>query len=169
MGKMTVYHGSYMTVKEPAIIKGRNTKDFGIGFYCTIIREQAERWAKRYDMPVVNVYTVRMNTRLKILEFKEMTEEWLDFIIDCRHGISHDYDIVIGAMAKYSVPSHWDIGKVYKRLILGISKEKNIGIVDALIAAYNSYVSEKIDDYNSSFFYDAPQNILNAFLYGKIE
>lgn len=115
------------------------------------------------------LYTVRMNTRLKILEFKEMTEEWLDFIIDCRHGISHDYDIVIGAMAKYSVPSHWDIGKVYKRLILGISKEKNIGIVDALIAAYNSYVSEKIDDYNSSFFYDAPQNILNAFLYGKIE
>lgn len=55
MGKMTVYHGSYMTVKEPAIIKGRNTKDFGIGFYCTIIREQAERWAKKYDMPVVNV------------------------------------------------------------------------------------------------------------------
>ena len=33
------------------------------------------------------------------MEFKEMTEEWLDFIIDCRHGIQHDYDIVIGAMA----------------------------------------------------------------------
>ena len=27
------------------------------------------------------------------------TEAWLDFIINCRHGISHDYDIVIGAMA----------------------------------------------------------------------
>lgn len=118
MGKMTVYHGSYMTMKEPATIKGGNTKDFGIGFYCTIIREQAERWAKRYDTPVVNIYTVRMNTRLKILEFKEMTEEWLDFIIDCRHGISHDYNIIIGAIAKYSVPSHWDIGKVYTRLIL---------------------------------------------------
>lgn len=34
MGKMTVYHGSYTTVKNPEIIKGRNTKDFGVGFYC---------------------------------------------------------------------------------------------------------------------------------------
>ncbi len=99
MGKMTVYHGSYMTIKHPSIIKGRNTKDFGPGFYCTVIREQAERWAKRYDTPTLNTYTVRMNNRLKILEFKEMSEEWLDFIIDCRHGVSHDYDIVIGAMA----------------------------------------------------------------------
>lgn len=73
------------------------------------------------------------------------------------------------ATAKYAVPSHWDIGKVYKRLILGISQEKGISIVDALFDAYNSFVSEKIDDYNSSFYYDAPQNILNAFLDGKIE
>lgn len=28
-----------------------------------------------------------------------MTEEWLDFIVACRSGKSHDYDIVIGAMA----------------------------------------------------------------------
>ena len=33
----------------------------------------------------------------------------------------------------------------------------------------HSFVSEKIDDYNSSFYYDAPQNILNAYLYGEIE
>lgn len=99
MGKMTVYHGSYTSVKNPRIIKGRNTKDFGTGFYCTIIREQAERWARRYDTTVVNTYTVRMNSSLKTLEFGEMTEEWLDFIIHCRHGIPHDYDIVIGAMA----------------------------------------------------------------------
>lgn len=71
--------------------------------------------------------------------------------------------------AKYAVPSHWDIGKVYKRLILGIAKEKQIDIIDALFAAYNSFLSDKIDDYNSSFYYDAPQNILNAFLEGKIE
>ena len=99
MGKMTVYHGSFTIVKQPQIIIGRNTKDFGAGFYCTVIREQAERWAKRYDTPVVNTYTVRLDTKLNILEFKEMTEEWLDFLIACRHGIAHKYDIVIGAMA----------------------------------------------------------------------
>lgn len=77
------------------------------------------------------------------------------------------FDNVVAA--KYAVPSHWDIGKVYKRLILGIAKEKEMDIVDALLTAYNSFVSDKIDDYNSSFYYDAPQNILNAFLDGKIE
>lgn len=71
--------------------------------------------------------------------------------------------------AKYSVPSHWDIGKVFKRLVLGIAKEKGIDVIDALLLAYNSFVSEKIEDFNSSFYYDAPQNILNAFLDGKIE
>lgn len=42
-------------------------------------------------------------------------------------------------------------------------------IVDALFATYNSFVSDKIDDYNSSFYYEAPQNILNAYIYGEIE
>ena len=36
---------------------------------------------------------------MKILTFEEMTEEWLDFIVDCRMGKSHDYDIVEGPMA----------------------------------------------------------------------
>lgn len=99
MGKITVYHGGYTTIQTPAIIIGRNTKDFGPGFYCTVIREQAERWAKRYNTPVVSSYTVRLHADLKILEFQTMTEEWLDFIINCRNGIPHDYDIVIGAMA----------------------------------------------------------------------
>ena len=99
MAMMTVYHGGYQPVDKPEIRKGRNTKDFGIGFYCTVIKEQAERWARRYDTKVVSIYDVRLNEKLNIKEFKEMTEEWLDFIIDCLSGKSHTYDIVIGAMA----------------------------------------------------------------------
>lgn len=108
MGKMTVYHGGSTIIKNPKVIKGKNTKDFGHGFYCTIIREQAERWAKRYDKPIVSIYTVRMNTQLNILEFKEMTDAWLDFIIDCRDGATHDYDIVIGAMANDQIYNYID-------------------------------------------------------------
>jgi len=73
------------------------------------------------------------------------------------------------AAAKYAVPSHWDIGKVYKRLILGIAKETDINIIDALFAAYHSFSSDKIEDFNSSFYYDSPQNILNSYLYDKLE
>lgn len=99
MGRMLIYHGSYAEVKEPKIIPGGNTKDFGAGFYCTIIREQAERWARRFDTPTVNVYSFLIDETLDILEFKTMTEEWLDFIADCRAGKAHNHDIVIGAMA----------------------------------------------------------------------
>ena len=99
MGMMTVYHGGYQAVEKPEIRKGRNTKDFGTGFYCTVIKEQAERWARRYDTKVVSIYDVRVKEKLNIKEFKDMAEEWLDFIIACRSGKSHTYDIVIGAMA----------------------------------------------------------------------
>ena len=99
MAKLTVYHGGYQPVKVPEIRIGRNTKDFGPGFYCTIIKEQAERWSRRYRTKIVSIYDVRLNSFLKIKEFKEMTDEWLDFIIACRSGKLHDYDLVIGAMA----------------------------------------------------------------------
>ena len=99
MGMMTVYHGGYQPVEKPEIRKGRNTKDFGTGFYCTIIKEQAERWARRYKTKIVSIYDVKAFSDLKVKEFKEMREEWLDFIISCRSGKEHDYDIVIGAMA----------------------------------------------------------------------
>ncbi len=99
MAKMTVYHGGYMPVEHPQIRIGKNTKDFGNGFYCTIIKEQAQRWAKRYNTRFVSVYEVRLNSNLRIKEFKDMTDEWLDFIIDCRSGKAHEYDVVIGAMA----------------------------------------------------------------------
>lgn len=99
MARMTVFHGGYTLIENPEIRKGHHTKDFGDGFYCTIIKEQAQRWARRYDSKIISVYEVRMNSELKIKEFNEMTDEWLDFIIDCRSGKSHAYDIVIGAMA----------------------------------------------------------------------
>ena len=103
MGKMLVYHGSYMEVSKPGIIRGRNTKDFGPGFYCTVIKEQAQRWARRFDKSTVNTYSLLIDEKLDVLEFQSMTEEWLDFIIACRSGIPHTHDIVIGAMANDQV------------------------------------------------------------------
>ena len=47
---------------------------------------------------------------------------------------------------QYAVPSYWDIGKVYKRLIKQVALEKKIDVVDAIIEAYHSFISDKIDD-----------------------
>ncbi len=99
MAKQIVYHGSYTTIKDPEIKTGKYTKDFGEGFYCTLLKEQAIKWANKYDSPVLNVYEYDENTSLNIKEFSILSEEWLDFVINCRNGVKHDYDIVIGAMA----------------------------------------------------------------------
>lgn len=97
--KMELYHGSYTIIASPKIMKGQFTKDFGEGFYCTELKKQAIKWAKRYETPVVNLYDYQANSSLNILFFNEMTDEWLDFIVACRSGQPHTYDIVIGAMA----------------------------------------------------------------------
>lgn len=100
---MKVYHGSSVAVNVPEIRRGRFSKDFGEGFYCTTLLEQAKRWASRKKPSVVSVYEYLPSEGLKVLEFTEMTDEWLDFIVNCRRGISHNYDIVIGAMANDQV------------------------------------------------------------------
>ncbi|MCQ2204754.1 MAG: DUF3990 domain-containing protein [Bacteroidales bacterium] len=97
---MEIYHGSYIKIESPKIITDVYTKDFGVGFYCTIIKEQARRWAMRYkDNSVVNVYNCQIDTSLFVKDFGPISDEWLDFVVDCRAGKSHSYDIVIGAMA----------------------------------------------------------------------
>ena len=68
----------------------------------------------------------------------------------------------------YSIPTHWDIGKVYKRLIKQVAEYENIGIIDALIKVYNSFISEKIDDYNSSVYYENPSYICESYRENKM-
>ena len=128
MGIMTVYHGGYQPVEHPEIRTGKNTKDFGTGFYCTIIKEQAQRWAKRYSTKIVSIYEVRLHDDLNIKEFKEMTEEWLDFIVDCRRGIAHSYDIVEGPMADdtiYNYIQNYIDGKISRAAFWELAKFNN--------------------------------------------
>lgn len=68
----------------------------------------------------------------------------------------------------YKIPSHWDIGKVYKRLIKQVSENEKISVIDALIKVYNSFISLKIDDYNSSVYYENPSYIFECYRENKI-
>ena len=97
---MVLFHGSKEVVESPEIRTARYYKDFHFGFYCTQYRAQAERWALRYTGEgIVNEYEYTPNENLNIKVFSEMTEEWLDFIVACRTGNPHSYDIVEGPMA----------------------------------------------------------------------
>lgn len=68
----------------------------------------------------------------------------------------------------YAIPSHWDIGKVYKRLVKKIAEEDGIDTISALIKVYNSFISPKIDDYNSSVYYENPSYIYESYREGSL-
>lgn len=103
---MKLYHGSSTQVENPKVLISGFYKDFGYGFYCTNIEKQARRWAMvKKNTHVVNEYTYQEDNNLNILKFETMTDQWLDFVVACRNGIQHSYDIVEGPMADDTI---WD-------------------------------------------------------------
>lgn len=110
---MQLFHGSNVVVKNPKILTNGNYKDFGYGFYCTNIENQAKRWAyTKSKNHIINIYEYVENNSLNILKFNEINDSWLDFIADCRRGIPHDYDIVEGPMADDTI---WNYVEDYAR------------------------------------------------------
>jgi hypothetical protein len=102
----TLYHGSSVKVEKPQVKVAGFFKDFGYGFYCTELERQARRWAAtKRPQHIVNVYHFEQQDNLRILQFPKMTDEWLDFVIGCRRGNEHTFDIVEGPMADDAI---WD-------------------------------------------------------------
>lgn len=70
------------------------------------------------------------------------------------------------ALCKFSIPTYFDIAKVYKRLIADISKTQQKPYADILMTVYNSWISDKIDDYNSSMYFENPQYLYESYIAG---
>lgn len=107
---MKVYHGSWIEVSVPDLKHSRTDVDFGKGFYVTPIREQAVKWCGRFKrrgkQGIVTSYIFDdcAIQNLNVLKFDSYSEEWLDFILNCRREKdSSDYDIVMGGVANDKV------------------------------------------------------------------
>ena len=128
--EIIAYHGAGMIIEKPEVRIGKYTKDFGHGFYATNIVKQSERWAnnRRNKNHVVNIYYVdKSYVELNNKVFVTMTEEWLDFIIDCRKGKTHNYDRVEGPMCDHTIFNYVTdvINKVMEREVFwGLCKCK---------------------------------------------
>lgn len=109
---MKLYHGSNMVVEKPEVNAGRRALDFGVGFYLTSNREQAERWARavarrrQSGAAILNCFEVDEGNLglLKVLEFSGPNSDWLDFVVSNRKGVSERlaFDLVIGPVANDS-------------------------------------------------------------------
>lgn len=74
---------------------------------------------------ILNRYEYRLHPDLKVLSFVEMTDEWLDFVVDCRRGIEHAYDIVEGPMADdqiWSFVEGFVAGRIPREAFWGLVK-----------------------------------------------
>ena len=105
--KLAVFHGTTKLFDKVDLTKSRNRRDFGMGFYTTILEEQSKEWAYRLSLreDVKNYYVYQFSfdesEDLKKKRFDGLNLEWLEFIKLNRSkgGVQHDYDVVIGPVA----------------------------------------------------------------------
>ena len=117
---MILYHGSDVIVEHPDTLHSKEHLDFGVGFYTTSIRSQAERWAKRKSAlngktaGYVSIYEATDVSSLSVLDFETDLDSWLDFVCNCRDGsdIYRKYDVISGRVADDKV---FRVVDMYKR------------------------------------------------------
>lgn len=107
---MILYHGSSLEIIVPDLNHSRQNVDFGRGFYVTPLYEQAEKWCGKFKRRGKTGVITRFSfddsweSGLKTLKFDSYSENWLDFILNCRSGKdTTDYDLVVGGVANDKV------------------------------------------------------------------
>lgn len=87
-----------------------------------------------------------------------------EFINNCNieRGI---YNILIEKENR--IPTYWEIGRVYQRLIKMVNSNIN-EYVSTTIEVLSSWIIEKIDNYDSSMYYENPDYIYNCYKEGCI-
>lgn len=107
---MILYHGSYLKIAVPDLLHSRSNVDFGRGFYVTPLHEQAAKWCDKFKRRgkegIISCYSFDEHRKadLKMLSFDSYSDEWLDFILNCRRGKdATNYDLVVGGVANDKV------------------------------------------------------------------
>ena len=148
---------------------GREKKEYNDIFYVCSLIEYIGRKTNNHRNVIVNA--IGREKLQHIFEYADVYHcENIDKISD---GLIEDYKIETGRFddigtCKYTVPTYWDIGKVYKRLIVDVSNIQKKGLIDTLIEVYNSWLSRKIENFNSSIYYENPGYIYASYLAGDV-
>jgi len=108
-----VFHGSDVLVSTPRIMQPIRALDFGIGFYTTTNKEQADNFAKkvqdRNDSAErhISAYTLNIDLLEKqsILFFEKPDKAWLDFVSANRNGTydGEAFDVIYGPVANDTI------------------------------------------------------------------
>lgn len=155
-----IYHGSYCKVEEP---KSKND----LFFVCSLIEYIARKTKnkKSYIVEKLGKENIKRIYDLAEVYHSENIEKVSDELIQKYKIENGDYDIV--SSCKSNVPSFWELGRVYERLIIMINKNEE-EYMDTLLQVLSSWIIEKIDNYNSSMYYENPSYIYECFMQKRI-
>jgi hypothetical protein len=147
---------------------GREDKNANNLFFLCSLIEYIGRKTKNHRNVIVNA--IGKDDLQHIFDLADVYHseniDKLTFEFTEKHNIENGiFDNV--ANAKYSIPTHWDIGKVYKRLIISIYKKDKKPLIDILSEVYNSWLSRKIEDFNGSIYYESPEYLFQSYLVGE--
>ena len=106
------------------------------------------------------------NKRTPLSHHYENIDKVSDELIAKHHIEERYFDNVLSA--RYTVPSHWDIGKLYQRLIFDVAHATDKDIIDTLVVVYYSWITRKIDNYNSSMYYESPSYLFESYRAGAV-
>jgi len=138
---ITLYHGSYVAVRNPDVAYGRKEVDFGQGFYLTCLCKQASDWARVIAgrapkrKAILTKYAFDKDAALaagyRYKEFLAYDMEWLEYVVDCRKGGRRQrrYDIVEGGVANDNVidaVEDYENGVITAEQALGQLKYKKV-------------------------------------------
>lgn len=123
-------------------------------FLCSLIEYVARKTHNERSVVVDAMGTDGLSHYYELADIYhcENIEKVADGIMQKYHISQGKYDNV--ANAQYSVPTHWDIGKVMCRLVVEVVKHTGAQLQKALQEVYHSFIVKKIDDYNSSMYYE---------------
>lgn len=146
---------------------GELQKENDLFYTCSLI-EYISRKTKNYKKTIIE--KLGENNINKIYNLAEVyhcenIDKVADEFIEKVNIENGTYDII--STCKYNVPSYWDIGKVYKRLIVMVNNKEE-QYIQTLINILSSWIIEKIDNYNSSMYYENPEYIYRCYIEGKV-
>lgn len=146
---------------------GEEKEKNDIFFTCSLIELIARKTNNKVKVVVEKLGQEKIKKIYKLADVyhSENIEKVSDELIEQVEIPKGNYDKI--SKCKYRIPTYWEIGKVYQRLIIMIDDNKE-SYIRNLNDVLSSWIIEKIDNYNSSLYYENPDYIYECYKEGKI-
>ena len=136
-------------------------------FTCSLIEyiSRKTKNEKKYIVEKLGVKYINRILKNASVYHSENIDKVADEFIECCSIDNGVYDNI--SDCKYRIPSYFEIGRVYQRLIFMID-DNSENYVDNIIKVLSSDIIKTIDNYNCSMFYENPDYIYQCYVEGKI-